>query len=234
MKRYIAFLCIFCLLLSGCAAKESTPSEEESFEVIPLSDIEQRLEKIYPNATIERVEADYGEMVMEVTCATDLENYDKEQSGGIAEGHKYISSLEQLRKNDERHYCIVRGYRVGPPMQHVRFRLNGDISLRETYFTVKVTQICHQTDEEIGEEITVSGTGVILLPHGEQRVLHRSLPVLPEENTEYFFVLDQVSGGWFHYYNPLASDLRIDENLKSAEKLTQAQKLTRDLMEEYL
>ena len=242
MKQWILLLCIFCLLLGGCknTVQPATPSagqEQTEQAPAPLPDIEKRLQEFYPEGEIRKI-TEGEDTFWEVICETDLKNYDRIQYGGTAEGYKYVSSLEALRKIDSKHYCIVKGYRVGTPRQRVRFTESGAVNMRGTSFTVRVTGVYHKTDEEIADEIVISGSGYMLLPHGKERVLHKGQLELPKENEEYFFVLNKTAdmngNPVYHYYNPLISDLRIDEGLKNEKNLTPAQKLTWEMMEEFL
>ncbi len=219
MKKFVASLCLICLLLcSGCAEKS----------------VEEKLRDFYPDATLTVDEEGFWI----VKTPIDVSDYERVIYDGASQGHKPVKSLAALRKNyDSNHYVLVKGYRTGGVQMWATFDEEGLNYGSGCCFTVKVTGVFHGNEEEIPEEIYVRGGGVIL-PHGEQRVLYDSRVPLPEENEEYFFILSQVmireDLPLFSYFNPLAADLKIDEGLLNAKELTDAQKLTADLMREYL
>ncbi len=216
MKRWIALLCIGCLLMGGCSEKS----------------VEQKLRDFYPEGTITMNEEGF----YVVDTPIDVEDYDRVIYCSMSQNYKPITSLKKLQKNyDSSHYILVRGYRSSDVSQIANFEPNGLSNGAEGRFTVTVTEIYH-SNGAIPEKITLL-EGDVILPHGKERVLYAGRVPLPEEKEEYFFILSYVSrpeGICYSYYNQLAADLKIDEALYEAKDLTDEQKLTLDLMKAYL
>lgn len=213
MKRWIAFLCITALLLGGCSEKS----------------VEQKLREFYPEATI-TVDEDG---LFAVSTPIDVEDYDRVIYCSMSQNYKPVNSLKKLQKNyDSSHYILVRGYRSGGLTQNVRFSSEGQSHDGGSTFDVVVSEVYH-AGQEIPSKITIR-YGSVILPHGKERVLYADRVPLPEENEEYFFLLNTSGVGQYAYLNDLAADLKIDEALYEAKDLTDEQKLTLDMMKSYL
>lgn len=214
MKRYVILLCILCLLFGGCSGKS----------------VEEKLRAFYPEATITVNEEGF----FEVETPIDVEQYDRVIYGGAAQGHKPVKSLAALQKKyDASHYILVKGHRVGGVTLRAQFDNEGLNYGSESTFEIAVTQVCHAT-REVSDKITIARFGYCILPHGKERVLYMGREPLPVENEEYFFLLSPLGDDTYSHLNPLASDLKIDEALLTAKELSDAQKLTKDLMKNYL